>query len=138
MGSLKRCKPKGVQPATVGGRSGAVCVPTRPWALLDIGQGWEGTGEHCKVPGAPEQLGRCDSCPDCMELAVPTSPCLASHPYLPTFPASSGVVHLRPVGSSHGCSVRELSGKKLACSTRTHMRAVLFPLSPLHSFGVLL
>lgn len=99
MGSLKRYKPQGAQSATTGGHSGSVCVPTRPWALLDTGQGWEGTGEYCEVPGAPEQLGRCDSCPDCMELAVPTSPHLACHPYLPTFPASSGVVHLWPLAA---------------------------------------
>lgn len=45
--------------------------------------GWKGMAEHCKVPGAPEQLGRCDSWPDCTELLCPPVPISSPTPPSP-------------------------------------------------------
>lgn len=100
------------------------------------------SGWHCEVPGAPEQLGRCDSCPGphgagcaCAHTPVPTSP--PSHTSL-VFPASSGVVHLRPLAALSPAVLGSCQVKSWLARFDPTCELFYFPLSPLHGFGVLL
>ena len=126
------------------GLPGASDAPTRPWAWLDVGQGRENllclALQGARRTWAGRQVWQMPRTTWSWLSLVHTQP---SHPTSPPqtslrFPASSGVVHLWPVGSFLPAVLGSCQVKSWLARFDPTCELFYFPLSPLHGFGVLL